>query len=448
MEKTIFDLVVLGGGPGGVEAAVMAARQGLAVALVGNQKAGGRAVWGSLVPSKVWLKAAEAVRVMRHSSYYALGAQPARLDLENLRARIVAQSESRSKHYRDELKAAGVIQVEGKGIVMAPDTVQVETEKGKGRILRGRFIIIATGSEPVFAPDIRPVPPRIFAPRHTATLPELPKRLVIAGGGVTGVEYGFAFSTLGTKVVLLHNGPQLLPGLDPRVASHLEDFLHKSHGMHVHKNDAVKAVHLKEGAVEAETVGGARYHADYALLATGRAADLSFYDPAVISFDLKSGKALEINEFCQTSQPGVYAVGDVTGAPMVANRATMQARIAVTHLLHGDAGALRPKPFIEMTYTYPPVGQIGDMQRNPDSFFVEKPYTSLLKAHLEGDVSGFVRIKVHDHTGLIAGAAAFGQQAPELLGLVQLAMHHGISYHKLRSFPLAHPSYGELLTAL
>jgi len=448
MEKSNFDLIVLGGGPGGNEAAVAAAREGLSVAVVSNQKPGGRAVWGSLVPSKVWLKAAEAASVMRHGAFYALGAQLPRLDLANLQARIVAQSESASGRYRDGLKDAGVTQVDGKGVMLAPGIVQVETEKGKGPLLNSRFIIVATGSEPVFSPDAKPVPPRIFAPRHAATLPELPKRLLIAGGGVTGVEYGFAFAALGTQVTLLHSGTQLLPRLDTRIATQLEHFLHKLHGIHIHKKDAVKAVRLKEGAVEAETAGGRRYEADYAFLATGRAADLTFYDPAALSFALTPEKALAIDEYGQTSQPGTYAVGDVTGAPMLANRATMQARIAVMHLLKGDGAPLRPKPLVEMAYTYPPVGQIGEMHGDADSFFVEKHYSALLKAHLDGEITGLLRIKINDQTGLICGAAAFGQQAAELLGMIQLAMHQGIPYHKLRALPLAHPSFGELLTGL
>lgn len=446
MEKSNFDVIVIGGGPGGIEAAVTAGREGLKVAIVKNQKAGGRAIWGSLVPSKVWLKAAEAASIMRNGAYYALGAQPSRFDLESLKTRIVAQSESASGRYREALNDAGVAQITGSGVIVAPGTVQVELEKNKGPLLSSRFIIVATGSEPVFAPDARPAPPRIFAPRHAATLPELPKSLLVAGGGVTGVEYGFAFAALGIPVTILHSGPQLLPRLDGRIAAMLEDFLKKRLNIQIYKRDAVKAVHLIENAAEAETNAGLRYKADYAFLATGRAADLGFYDPKALSFELTPEKALVADEFGQTNQPGIYAVGDVTGAPMLANRATMQARVAVLHLLKGADSPLRLKPFVEMAYTYPPVGQIGDMRRDDDSFFVEKHYSTLLKAHLEGEISGLLRIKVNDQTGLIGGAAAFGQQAAELLGLIQLAMHQGIPYHKLRAWPMAHPSYSELLT--
>lgn len=446
MEKSNFDLIVIGGGPGGIEAAVMAAREGLKVAIVKNQRAGGRAVWGSLVPSKVWLKAAEAASTLRNGAYYALGAQSARFDLENLKTRIAAQSESASGRYRDVLKDAGVTAVAGKGAILAPGKVRVEMEGRKIHLLDSRYIVVATGSEPVFSPDVKPLPPRIFAPRHAATLPELPQSLLVAGGGVTGVEYGYAFAALGIPVTILHNSTQLLPRLDGRIAAILEDFLQKRLHIQVYKRDAVKAVHLIENAVEAETNAGLRYKTDYAFLATGRAADLSFYDPNAIPFVLTPEKALAVDEFGQTSQPGIYAVGDVTGAPMLANRATMQARVAVKHLLNDGTALLRPKSFIEMAYTYPPVGQIGDMHRAEDAFFVEKHYSSLLKAHLEGETSGLLRIKVDDQTGLIRGAAAFGQQAAELLGIIQLAMHQGISYHKLRAMPMAHPSYSELLT--
>ena len=356
MEKSSFDVIVMGGGPGGIEAAITAAREGLSVVIVKNQKPGGRAVWGSLVPSKVWLKAAEAASVMRHGAFYALGAQECRFDITNLEARIVAQSESASGRYRQGLKEAGVTAVAGKGVILAPGTVQVKRETGESAVLNGRFIIVATGSEPVFSPDARPAPPRIFAPRHAASLPELPGKLLVVGGGVTGVEYGFVFAALGTPVAILHSGTQLMPRLDSRIAATLEDYLKKRLNIQIYKHDAVRAMRLQEKSVEAETAAGLRYQADYALLATGRAADLTFYDPAAISFAFTPEKALAADEFGQTSQPGIYAVGDVTGAPMLANRATMQARVAVMHLLKGDSTGLHPKPLIEMAYTYPPRG--------------------------------------------------------------------------------------------
>ena len=362
MEKSSFDVIVMGGGPGGIEAAITAAREGLSVVIVKNQKPGGRAVWGSLVPSKVWLKAAEAASVMRHGAFYALGAQECRFDITNLEARIVAQSESASGRYRQGLKEAGVTAVAGKGVILAPGTVQVKRETGESAVLNGRFIIVATGSEPVFLPNARPAPPRIFAPRHAASLPELPGKLLVVGGGVTGVEYSFVFAALGTPVAILHSGTQLMPRMDSRVAATLEDYLKKRLNIQIYKHDAVRALRLQEKSVEAETAAGLRYQADYALLATGRAADLTFYDPAAVSFALTPEKALAADEFGQTSQPGIYAVGDVTGAPMFANRATMQARVAVMHLLKGDSTGLHPKPLIEMAYTYPPVGQIGNME--------------------------------------------------------------------------------------
>lgn len=448
MENKSFDLIVLGGGPGGIEAAVMAAQNGLKTALISNQKPGGRAVWGSLVPSKVWLTTAESSDVLRHSSYYALGSFTPGFELENLRARIVAQSESASMRYRKKLQDAGVELIEGKGILQDRSSVQVQSEQGAGPLLKGAYFLVASGSEPVFTASVRPVPPRIFAPRHAATLQEMPKSLLVIGGGVTGVEYAYTFAALGVPVTLLHSGPHLLPRLDTRIANAFEHFLHDRHRIQIKKNDAVQSVRLDENAVVAETASGQTYRADYAFLGTGRKADATFFDPALFDFSLNAYGALVVNEFGQTNHPNIYAAGDITGAPMTANRATMQARVAVSHILQLPVKCTVETPLIEMAYTHPPIGQIGDMTAQGNAHFIEKQYATLLKAHLEGETAGLMRIKIDDQSGQILGAAIFGPQAAEILGMIQLAMLQGISYHKLRAVPLAHPSFGELISAL
>ncbi len=449
MQDPSYDLLILGGGPGGIEAALMGAQHHLKTALITDVKLGGRAVWGSLVPSKVWLTAAEAADALRHGAYHALGIFNPHFDLESLRTRIVAQSESASARYRQALQGAEVEVFAGKGLLTGPNSVLVQPSNDEaGQTLSGRYIIIATGSEPAFTPTIKPLPPRIFAPRHTASLSELPKSLLVIGGGVTGVEYAYAFATLGVEVILLHNGTQILPRIDSRVATVFEHQIEQRLGIRIRKNDAVRAVRLEEGFVLAETERGQSYRADYAFLGTGRRADLRFYDPAALQFDLDPSNSLTVNTFCQTNYPNIYAAGDVTGLPMMANKATMQARVAVTHLLGATTGGFTQMPVAEMTYTHPPIGQIGEMAAQADAHFVEKSYASLLKAHLDGETAGMLRIKVLDQSGLIAGAAAFGPQTAELLGMIQVAMQQGIPYHKLRAVPLAHPSYGELLTIL
>ncbi|TNE60220.1 MAG: NAD(P)/FAD-dependent oxidoreductase [Bacteroidetes bacterium] len=447
--ETSFDLIVLGAGPGGMEAAILAAQNGQRVALISNQKPGGRATWGSLVPSKVWLTAAESADTLKNSSFHAIGNFQPHLDLERLRSRIVAQGESASIRYREQLVGAGVELLTGKGVLVDPHTVTLTSEQEPPVLLQADAIVIAAGSEPSFREGVRPVPPRIFAPRHTASLAEMPASLLIVGGGVTGVEYAYAFAALGTRVTILHHGQQLLPRMDERTVTVLEQILQQRYAVTVRKNDAVSALQLAENAVVARTEKGQTYRADYAFLATGRRADTSFFDPQHLQFDLTPDQALLVDpETCQTQYQHIYAVGDVTGGVMTANHATLQARAAVSHLLQLPASPKANLPVVEMAYTHPAIGQVGDMERDKDSLFLERSFSSLLKAHLEGNTTGLVRLKVDTVKGMIRGAAAVGPHAAELLNFIQLAMNQGIPYHKLRSIPLAHPSFGELLTAL
>ena len=450
MSSKHFDLIVLGGGSGGLEAALHAAQLGLSTALVSNTKIGGRATWGSLLPSKVWLAAAgEADHLAKAKDFGFKGELPA-FNLEHLRESVMAMSQAASERYLAELGRVGVQLYFGQGMLLSGRRVSVRVEGEETCSLSANNILIATGSGPRFLPELKPNKDHIIAPRLSPALPKLPESLIMAGGGVTGSEYAYAFAALGTKVTILQSNEQLLPRVDEEVSRAFETYLREHYGMEIHKGAAVKSMKQEGNRVLVETAAGRTYEAEYGFIAIGRKPDLGF------AAALPEGEALATDEsgaiitdtYGRTNLEGVYAIGDVTGAPMMANRAMQQARVAVHHIAEGEQSLVLPGHYIEAAYTHPPVGQIGDMTPSDDAEILTRRYDRLLKAYLQRETEGLVKLKVDKRRGLILGAAAFGPHATDVLGIVQVAMNQDVKYRDLHRMPLAHPSYSEILTVL
>lgn len=415
-------IVIIGAGPAGVEAARAAAKAGAQVTLVSNEPPGGRSVWHSLVPSKVWLNAVEAA------------APP---DPATILAKIRAVKQAWSAQQAAELAELGVQMVMGTAVFADPHTLAV-THDANQRRLTADAIIVATGSVPVFPPTMKPNGQNILAPRFASALNTLPASMVVVGAGVTGAEFAYLFNRLGLAVTWIIDQFGVLPTFAHDAAQALKNTLARR-GVTLVEGSMADHIEQADAGIVVVTTDNGRYPAEQAFLAIGRKPDTSALNLAAAGLD---GAA--VDAYGRSAQPHIYFVGDVTGAPMIANRGMAQGWTAGLH-----AAGQNPIPFREDTvlaavYTEPQVAQIGRLA-GAGVRTVQAPFTAMLKGHLHPDEDeSFVKLAYEAANGRLVGATAVGPHAADVLAPVAVALHAHLTMRDLAALYAAHPTTAEL----
>ncbi len=460
-----YDVIVIGGGPAGVETALEAGAHNLKTLVVADMPIGGRATYGSLLPSKVWLHAAESAKAAESGDGHAPSRDPA-----PLRERIQRFQKERTEQLSSALRSRGVEIVSGTARFLDRRRVRVRTATDTGATATGtaggggrdganvidvtaKAVVVTAGSEPRFFPNVKPDGDRIIAPRHTQKLERLPETMIMVGGGVTGCEYATAFRKMGTKVHLITDIDRLLPRTDPELADSLRGYMEEI-GIRVTFNTPIRSVENTGAEVVTTTEEGTEHRTDFTFIATGRRPDAGFLEEAEERPDQDAAGWLKVDGIGRTSLPGVYAAGDIAGPPLTANRAHTVARRIVRDI-RGEEQSDAAPPLIEAVYTEPQVvhiGPVADLAAGKVSGVttVRLSYgdTLLGRIHTDGHdgTEQYIKIWVHANDGAIRGAAAFGESAVDILAPIQLAMEHGIPYSAVRATPLAHPALSEVLT--
>jgi pyruvate/2-oxoglutarate dehydrogenase complex dihydrolipoamide dehydrogenase (E3) component len=436
-------IVVIGGGPAGIEAAKAAAKVGSAVTLVSNAPVGGRAGWHSLLPSKVWLTAADSLGLFAEADELGMSGAAGQAEPSAIVARIKAVKESWNGQQRAELEALGVKVVMGTAVFTDPHTLTISNDEGEQTMTADAFIV-ATGSVPIFPPTMKPNGKTIIAPRFASALDSLPESMVVVGAGATGTEFVYLFNRLGLNVTWIVDQFGVLPDFDDEAGQVLADEF-AARGVRLVSGHMAERIDQTDESIAVVTTDGERHPAAMAFLAIGRKPDTAGLNLEAAGLTLEKG-TVKVDENGCSAQSHIYLVGDATGLPMIANRAMAQAWAAGQH-----AAGQSPVPFSESTvigavYAEPQVAQVGKLSgENIET--VKVPFSASLKGQLLPQGDAFVKLAYDGENGRLTGAVAVGHHAADVLAPVMVAIHAGIALPDFAALYAAHPTMSELVFA-
>jgi dihydrolipoamide dehydrogenase len=446
-----YDLVIIGSGPGGYSAAVRAGQYGLKTAIIEkDNKLGGTCLHVGCIPTKALLHTAEVWDYFLHSKDQGIFCENPRLDLPLVNDRKNKIVSKHAKGVEMLMKKNKVEWIKGFATLKGGGKIEVQTDKGPQQ-LEAKNIIIATGSEARMLPGLTPDPKQIVTNIEILNLPEVPKTLGIIGAGAVGVEFGSIYARFGSKVTILEMLPRLVPVEDEEVSKELERVFKKqgircetgAKAENIRKADqgVQVTVKLQNGKSEEMTF-------DSLLIAVGR-------KPNTDKIGLENTKVeldrefIKVNEFQQTFEPGVYAIGDVVaGTPQLAHVATMEGMVALDHMTARPAIPVNRNRIPSCTYTDPGIGSVGmtEAQAKAQGFKVKVgkfPFVGNSKATILDSHSGFVKVVADEKYGEILGVHIIGPQAYELISECVAAMESEATVETLRHTIHAHPTLYE-----
>lgn len=429
-------VVILGGGPGGYEAALVAAHLGAAVTVVDRDGLGGAAVLTDCVPSKALISEGDDTAAAPGSA----------VELAAVNSRVLALAAAQSRDIGARLAADGVTVLAGTGRLVSGGQVEATLADGSVQNLTADVVLIATGATPRVMPTAEPDGERILTWQQIYSLTELPEHLVVVGSGVTGAELAQAYLSLGARVTLVSSRDRVLPGEDADAATVIEDVFRKR-GMEVLGRSRMAAV-TRTAAGDGVIVrleDGRVVEGSHALLAVGSVPQTGGIGLAEVGVALTDSGHVAVDRVSRTSLRGVYAAGDCTGVLPLASVAAMQGRIAMAHALGDAVAPLNLRAVSANIFTDPEIATVGFSQKDIDEGRVDAtsvmlPLSTNPRAKMQGITDGFVKLFARRGTGTVVGGVVVAPRASELIYPVTLAVQHGLTVDQLAGTFTVYPS--------
>jgi pyruvate/2-oxoglutarate dehydrogenase complex dihydrolipoamide dehydrogenase (E3) component len=370
-------IVIIGGGPAGYEAALVAAARGRDIAevtVVDSDGIGGACVLFDCVPSKTFIASTGVRTELRRASGlgFDIGIEDAKISLPQINNRVKTLARSQSADIGAQLLAQGVTVVGGRAELiddvpgMAHHRVRVTTADGKNGVVKADVVLIATGARPRVLPNAKPDGERILNWRQLYDLPDLPEHLVIVGSGVTGAEFCNAYTELGVTVTVVASRDQILPHEDSDAAAVLEEVF-AERGVTLVKNARAESVLRTPVGVRVTMADGRTVDGSHALMTVGSVPNTADLGLDRVGVDLGPGGLIPVDRVSRTSASGIYAAGDCTGLMPLASVAAMQGRIAMYHALGEGVAPIRLRTVASATFTRPEIAAVGVPQTAIDS---------------------------------------------------------------------------------
>jgi dihydrolipoamide dehydrogenase len=457
-------VVVIGGGPGGYESALVAAQLGAQVTVVDRDGLGGSAVLTDCVPSKTLISSADfmtrfvvapglgvrvaddgsAPRDVRAVAATSEPADVARADLPVVNARVKALALAQSDDIAQRMRQEGVTVLRGTGRLDGPETVVVERPDGGSERLEADVVLVATGATPRVLESARPDGERILTWQQVYDLPALPEKLVVVGSGVTGAELAHAYLGLGGDVTLVSSRERVLPGEDPDAAEVIEGVFRRR-GMTVLDRSRAQSVESVGDGVVVRLQDGRVVEGSHCIMAVGSVPSTTGLGLAEAGVRLSESGHVEVDGVSRTSARGVYAAGDCTGVLPLASVAAMQGRIAMWHALGDAVQPLNLRAVAANVFTDPQVATVGWSQAALDESGIAAeavmlPLSTNARAKMQNVEDGFVKLFSRTGTGIVMGGVVVAPSASELIFPVALAVQAKLTVDEVASAFTVYPS--------
>lgn len=435
-----FDVAVIGGGPAGYIAAIKASQLGGRVALVEKDELGGTCLNRGCIPTKTYLKNAEIIESMMHSSERGIG-----IDTKTLKIDI-----KRTVEYKNS-----VVKTLTSGIAGLLKSNGVKVYKGTGKITKERKVIVddkeeINANKIIIASGSKAI--RINIPgiesRHILTsdeileLKEIPNKLAVIGGGVVGIEFATAFNAFGSEVTVIELEDRILPFMDKDISNELTKEL-TTKGIRIINSKKIEEIIEKSGKLMLKLSGNEEVKADKALLSIGRSPDIEALGEVKVS--MERGR-IKVNEYMETSIEGIYAPGDVNGRSMLAHAAFKMGEVAAMNAM-GKKEKADLKNVPSCVYTFPEIGTVGlseDKAKEKYDVSIGKfPFAANGRALASGERQGFVKVVADKKYGEVLGVHIIGPGAAEMINEAASLMEMQITTHEISGIIHAHPTYSE-----
>ncbi|MDF0607658.1 dihydrolipoyl dehydrogenase [Wolbachia endosymbiont of Onchocerca gibsoni] len=444
-----YDIAVVGGGPGGYIAAIRAVQLGFKTAVVEKEKnLGGICLNWGCIPTKSLLRASEAYRLIKRAEEFGIKVKNVSFDIQSIvkYSKNIVNKLSSGIAYL--MRKNNIKVYQGFGKLVGNRTIKISSSGGEHEISSKR-IILATGVRARNLPGIEVDGDLIWNAQHAIALDKLPKSLLIIGSGAIGIEFASFCSTLGVDVSIIEAKNTILP-LEDKDISGLAQEIFMRQGIKIYTNNSVKTITKNKGSVQVQLSSGKNKEFDKVIVAVGVQANTENIGLENTKVKLSPSGFIETNEWYETCEPNVYAIGDVAGPPCLAHKASREAMVCVEKIAGKDVHVLKKECVPNCTYSYPQIASVGltEEQAIKDGYDIKigKFHSNFSsKSIVLGETDGLVKTVIDKRTGELLGAHLLGAEVTELISSFVLAKQIEVTDLDIKSTIFPHPTISEMM---
>ncbi|HYG77859.1 MAG TPA: dihydrolipoyl dehydrogenase [Planctomycetota bacterium] len=446
-----YDVVVIGGGPGGYVCAIRASQLGKKTLCVEKAELGGICLNWGCIPTKALIRTAELVDEIKHSEKHGIKVEGLSIDFSKVigRSRDVSGKLNRGIH--GLFKKYKVDHLQGQATLSSPSTVDVVTKDGVKKIT-AKNIVIATGARPKFLPDLKPDGKVVITSREAMVLPKMPKHLLVVGAGAIGIEFAYFYATMGAQVTVVEYADSILPSNDREIAGLLAKSLTKR-GIEIFTASKLDKVAVSATGVKAKIVGAKdgkevkAIEADVCLSAVGMTGNIE--ELGLEKAGVKTDRGfIVVDGYLKTNVKGIFAIGDVSGPPLLAHKASFEGHGVADQLSGHHFDPINKDQIPGCTYCHPQLASVGLTEEQVKAKNIEYtvgkfPFVASGMAIAAGEEEGLVKILFGKKHGELLGAHVLAGRAADLIAELGLAMKLECTYEEILATIHAHPTFSE-----